>query len=108
MTRRKKRSTSQRAEKRQPVPQMKHNACSTNMRGVSRSRLVPSLLPAKNPEEEKAQKKKDGHLYSTGPPAWTAVETHVAALQGRKEGPSKRARKKRETRGWEKKIVSDD
>lgn len=86
-----KRKTSQKAAERQHVPQMKHNPCSTNMCTVSIRWLVPSLLPAKNPQEE--QKKKDNHLYSTRPPAWTAVETHVAALQGREEGSSKREKK---------------
>lgn len=81
------------------------------MHAISRSRLVPSPLPAqtqrRKTEEEKAQKKKDGNLYSTRPPAWTAVKTHVAALQGREEGSTK-SKKKDEARGWEKKIVSDD
>lgn len=81
------------------------------MHAISRSRLVPSPLPAqtrkRQTEGEKAQKKKDSNLYSTRPPAWTAVITHVAALQGREEGSTKRE-KKEEARGWEKKIVSDD
>lgn len=61
---------------------------------VHRLNKIARTFPAsckKNPEEE--QKKKDNHLYSTGPPAWTAVETHVAALQGREEGSSKREKK---------------
>lgn len=78
---------------------------------VPRLRKPTRTFPAscnnkKNPEE--AQEKKEDHLYSTGPPAWTAVEAHVAALRGWEEGSSKREREKNEGRGWEEKIVSDD
>lgn len=90
---------------------MKCNQGSTNTHAISRSRLVPSPLPAqtrrRRTEKEKAQKKKDGNLYSTRPPAWTAVKSHAAALQGREEG-STESKKKEEAGGWEEKIVSDD
>lgn len=70
------------------------------------ARTSPSSC-ANPQEEDKAQKKKYGNLYSTGPPAWTAVKTHVAALRGRQEG-STTSKKQEEAGGWEKKIVSDD
>lgn len=81
---------------------MKCNQGSTNVHAKARSPL-PAQTRRRRTEGEKAQKKKDGNLYSTGPPAWTAVKSHAAALQGREEGSTESKKKRRKPEGGRKK-----